>query len=281
MTVTAPPYAQEMVLAPLPVSISPSRIGAFTDCPRLFQYQAVDRLPSPASKWTLKGTLVHSALEALFAVPAASRTLEVALAGLEGAAASEEGARGFLEIGLTTSADIEAYVADARVLVANYFALEDPTTIDAVGVELRLEADLSGDGDADAVHLRGILDRLDREPDGSLVVVDYKTGRAPAPGRERAKLAAVETYALLCERVLGERPVAVRLLHLREPVVIERAIGASEVSRQERRTVQVWGAIERAHAAGEFRPSPGPLCRYCSFSDRCEGGAAYLARPAP
>ena len=89
------------------------------------------------------------------------------------------------------------------------------------------------------------------------MVVDYKTGRAPGPGRERSKLAGVETYALLCERVLGVRPVAVRLLYLRAPLVVERAVGAAEVTRQERRAVEVWQAIAKAHASGSFRPSPG------------------------
>ena len=55
----------------------------------------------------------------------------------------------------------------------NYFALEDPNEVTPVGIELILEARL---GD---VRLRGILDRLDRTPEGELVVVDYKTGRAP------------------------------------------------------------------------------------------------------
>jgi putative RecB family exonuclease len=239
----------------------------------MFQYQVIERLPSPPTVWTLKGTLVHTALERLFAVAPADRVIDVALGALDDAANEPEGTEGFDALGLTGD-ERSAYVADARKLVAGYFALEDPREIDAVGVELRLESTL-GAG-TDPVHLRGIIDRLDRTPEGDLVVVDYKTGRAPAPGRERAKLAAVETYALLCERVLGVRPVAVRLLHLREPLVIERRVGQGEVQRQERRTLQVWDAIERAHASGGFRPSPGPLCRYCAYNDRCEGAA--LAR---
>ena len=35
---------------------------------------------------------------------------------------------------------------------------------------------------ADAVPLRGYLDRLDLAPTGQLRVVDYKTGRSPGPG---------------------------------------------------------------------------------------------------
>jgi putative RecB family exonuclease len=276
LTVTWSPYAHLVTLAQLPGSISPSRIGTFTDCPRLFQYQAIERLEQPPTIWTLKGTLVHAALEGLFAAPPAERTVEVALASLAAATASDEGVAGMSTLGLAPP-ELEEFERDAALLVERYFELEDPAAVDAVGVELKIETTLGTARDGSPLHLRGIIDRLDRDEDGNLIVVDYKTGRAPPPGRERARLAAVETYALLCERALGVRPVAVRLLHLREPIVIERRIGEAEVMRQERRTVQVWDAIARAHAAGSFRPSPGPLCRFCAFSDRCEGAASLLA----
>jgi putative RecB family exonuclease len=238
----------------------------------MFQYQAIERLEQPPTIWTFKGTLVHSALEGLFSNHAPEdRTLDAALRELDAAVASEAGAEGFASLDLGP-VEQDRFVEDARGLVRRYFDIEDPRSIDAVGVELRLETDIDASGTT--LQLRGIIDRLDRADNGDLTIVDYKTGRAPMRGRERSKLAAVETYALLCERVLGVRPVAVRLLHLKEPVVIERRIGEAEVTRQERRTVQVWDAIERAYATGSFRPSPGPLCRFCAFSDRCEGALA-------
>jgi putative RecB family exonuclease len=264
-----------VTLAPLPSSISPSKIGTFTDCPRLFQYQSIDRLTQPPTIWTLKGNLVHSALEGLFAVDPAQRTLDVALHALDDAIASPDGTAGIESVGLEGSR-LDTFLADAATLVRRYFDLEDPTRVDAVGVELRVDTMLTSARDGGSVHLRGIIDRLDRNEAGDLIVVDYKTGRAPAPGRERARLAAVETYALLCERALGVRPVMVRLMYLAVPLVIEREIGSSEVSRQERRAVEVWHAISKAHASGAFRPSPGPLCRYCAFTDRCEAAPIEL-----
>ena len=66
-----------------------------------------------------------------------------------------------------------------------------------MGVELTLEARVG------AMRLRGIIDRLDLTPDGELVVIDYKTGRAPSPAFEQSKLIGVHIYALLCQEVLG------------------------------------------------------------------------------
>ena len=72
----------------------------------------------------------------------------------------------------------------------------------------------------DGMRLRGIIDRLDIGPDGALTVVDYKTGRAPSERYEHGRMGGVQTYALLCERILGRAPAEVRLLHLRDPLVI-------------------------------------------------------------
>ena len=76
-------------------------------------------------------------------------------------------------------------------LVDNYFRLEDPNEARAVGIELGVETVVDG------MRLRGIIDRLDVRRDGSLIVVDYKTGRAPSERFERGSMGGVQTYALL------------------------------------------------------------------------------------
>ena len=58
-----------------------------------------------------------------------------------------------------------------------YFEMEDPREITVLGVELRVSAET-----ADGVTIRGIIDRLELDADGELVVTDYKTGREPGRG---------------------------------------------------------------------------------------------------
>lgn len=276
---TAASYAAGIVLADLPPTLSPTRISTFTECPRRFKYSAIDRLEEPPTIWTLKGNLVHAALESLFSLPGPQRSRVAAHEALARAAASDWFATGLEVLGLAGQAR-ESFHEDAANLVEKYFRMEDPSTVDVVGVELRIASELAVSPPTAPLNLRGIIDRLDLTEDG-LVVVDYKTGRAPLAGRERERLAAVETYALLCERALGQRPVSVRLLYLRDELVVERAVSERELARQERRAVEVWRAIGRAHAAGEFRPMPSRLCAYCAFNDRCEAapGRAPASEP--
>ncbi|MGH8987843.1 MAG: RecB family exonuclease [Acidimicrobiales bacterium] len=247
----------------LPRSLSPTRVASFTDCPLAFRLRAIDRLPEPPSPHAVKGTLVHRVLERLvWDHPGPERTAEIATVELERAWTDLQVDPEYLALGLDGEA-AAAFLGDAAMLVANYFVLEDPTRVDAAGVELRLEAELDG------LLLRGIIDRLDVDATGDLVVVDYKTGRAPGERYERAKLTGVHLYALLCEQALGKVPVEVRLLHLREPLSITATPTSQTLRGQRVRTLAVWKAIERACERGDFRPRPSPLCNYCAFHPWC------------
>ena len=69
-----------------------------------------------------------------------------------------------------------------------------------MGIELGVETVVDG------MRLRGIIDRLDVTPDGGLIVVDYKTGRAPSERFERGSMGGVQTYALLVREPARARP---------------------------------------------------------------------------
>ena len=263
---------------PLPTSLSPSRVASFKDCALAFRFSAIDHLPEPPAPWSSKGTLVHRALELLYGdIPAGRRTEEEAQAQLQRAWVELAGHEEFAGLGLGAEEEAE-FLADAATLVANLFLLEDPNRVKAIGLELKLEATLGN------LRLRGVIDRLDLDADGQLVVTDYKTGRAPAALRENSRLGGVQFYAFLCEQAFGRRPARVQLLHLREPVAIMGSPSEQSVRGLVARTSAVWEAVERACEAEDFRPRPSLLCDYCAYKEYCPafGGDPALvpARPA-
>ena len=47
-------------------ALSPSRASDFMQCPLLYRFRVIDRLPEPPSPAAARGTLVHSVLERVF-----------------------------------------------------------------------------------------------------------------------------------------------------------------------------------------------------------------------
>jgi putative RecB family exonuclease len=251
-----------MALAP-PRSLSPSKVSSFCSCPLAFRYSVIERLPEVPSVATVKGSLVHRALERLFwHHDQGDRSLSVALTELDQA---WEDFRTDEEMLLLELTDEEGsnFLDDAAELVTRYFDLENPDDARTIGVELMLEADIDG------MLLRGIIDRLDLDEDGELVIVDYKTGRVPSEAYEHGRLGGVHTYAMLCERMFGRRPSRVRLLYLRDRIAIEAVPSAQSVRGTGIRTNAVWNAICRACESEDFRPNPTALCASCSFRHLC------------
>lgn len=246
----------------LPYSLSPSKVSTFTDCALAFRFSAIDRLPEAPSAPATKGTLVHSALERLYSLPAADRTRAAALSALDQAFQDLRAHPDYTLLELDDESE-QAFVEDAAELVRRYFNLEDPKRVNPIGLELKLEVDIDG------LRLRGIIDRLELDDDGRLVVTDYKTGKVPPENQEQSRLGGVHFYSYLCERLFGQRPAAVQLLYLVAPVAIVTRPTEQSTRGLERKVKAVWTAVERACERDDFRPKPSRLCDWCAFRDFC------------
>jgi putative RecB family exonuclease len=258
---------------PLPTSLSPSKVASFKDCALAFRFSAIDHLPQPPSPAATKGTLVHRTLELLFCEPAGRRSLETALACLDRARLEMATDPDFVDLALDTDAEA-GFVAEAETLVRRYFELEDPARVRPIGLELRLEAKVG------SLTLRGVIDRLELDAEGGLVVTDYKTGKVPGVISEQSRLGGVHFYAFLCEQVLGRRPARIQLLYLSEPVAIVAEPSDQSIRGLEQRTAAIWKAVERACEHDDFRPRPSPLCGWCSYQAYCPAFGGDPARAA-
>jgi putative RecB family exonuclease len=257
----------------VPSTLSPSKVSTFKDCALAFRFSAIDRLPEAPSAPATKGTLVHRALELLLCEPPESRTLPVAMGHLATARAELSVDPEYTELGLTDEEEASFY-AEAELLVQRYFQLEDPASVRPIGLELQLEAQVG------SLRLRGIIDRLELDPDGELVVTDYKTGKAPREAYEQKSLGGVHFYAFLCQQLFGRMPARIQLLYLAEPLAIIATPSEQSCRGLQKRVSAIWTAVERACEREDFRPRPGPLCNWCSFQEYCPafGGDPAKAR---
>jgi putative RecB family exonuclease len=248
---------------PLPKSLSPSRLADFQSCPRRYQHASVERIPQPASYATAKGRFVHYIFEHLLKLDAPLRTRDAAQRFVQPAMHSVLTPEVRSEIGLDEAGEARL-LAETAAIIERYFTMEDPRTVTTEGVELRVGVTV---GDT---PLFGILDRLDRDHDGDLVIVDYKTGSLPNRNYDSQTFANAELYAVLCEEKLGERPAKIRLLYVSQGETLERSVSDVVIKARAAAASAAWTKINRYYDDGDFPATPSKnACRFCSFRDLC------------
>jgi putative RecB family exonuclease len=245
-------------------SLSPSRAADFLTCPLLYRFRVIDRLPEAPSQAMARGTLVHAVLERLFDEPAASRGPAAAALLVEPEWERIVSAEPDLAGLFADEEERGAWFAQARTMIDRYFTLEDPTRLEPAHRELHVEAVISS-----GLRLRGYIDRLDVSPDGEVRIVDYKTGTAPRVDFEARALFQMRFYALVLWRTSGAVPRLLQLMYLGNGEIVRYSPDEADLLATERKIEALWRAIERARAAGDWRPRPSKLCDWCAHQALC------------
>lgn len=245
-------------------ALSPSRANDFMQCPLLFRFRVVDRLPEPPSPAAARGTLVHSVLERLFDAPLGERTLAAARDLVPGEWERLMDAEPRYAQLFAADDDVAAWLNTAGTLLGTYFTLEDPNRLEPEARELFVETQLDG-----GPLLRGIVDRLDVAPDGALRVVDYKTGKSPRPGYEASALFQMRFYGLVLWRERGVVPRMLQLVYLGDGQVLRAEPQVRELEHTEQRVRALWSAIGTAARTDDWRPRRSALCGWCAHQASC------------
>lgn len=250
-----------------PASLSPSRASDFMQCPLLYRFRVIDKLPEKPSEAATRGTLVHAVLERLFDAPAGERTAPRAKALIPGQwdrlrEVKPELADLFADDG--EGERMARWLGEAEQLVERWFTLEDPTRLEPAERELFVEAQLDS-----GLKLRGIIDRVDVAPTGEVRIVDYKTGKAPRPEYAEGALFQMKFYALVVWRLKGVVPRRLQLVYLGSGDVLTYDPVVEDLERVERKLHALWDAIQLATETGEWRPRPTKLCGWCDHQAVC------------
>ncbi|MGW6548300.1 RecB family exonuclease [Streptomyces massasporeus] len=263
-----------------PASLSPSRASDFMQCPLLYRFRVIDRLPEKPSEAATRGTLVHAVLERLFDAPAAERTPPRAKSLIPG---QWDRLRETRPEVVELFADdprgerLARWLGEAEQLVERWFTLEDPSRLEPAERELFVETELES-----GLRLRGIIDRVDVAPTGEVRIVDYKTGKAPRPEYSEGALFQMKFYALVVWRLKNVIPRRLQLVYLGSGQVLTYDPVLADLERVERKLLALWEAIRLATETGDWRPRPTKLCGWCDHQAHCpEFGGTPPPYPLP
>jgi DNA helicase-2/ATP-dependent DNA helicase PcrA len=123
----------------------------------------------------------------------------------------------------------------------------------------------------DGFTVGGRIDAILEREGGGWEVVDYKTGRVPAPDDPISGL-QLDLYALACIEVWGRKPEELTLTYsyLGEGKEVSRAAEEPDVLRA--RIKELLEGI----GAGRYEAKPGRQCHWCDFLPFCEPGRAFV-----
>ncbi len=170
---------------PVPLKLSYTQIDAYRRCPRCYYLRYVLGAPDQGSPVMVLGTLVHESLQRFYARLRAREAEGVPALGTGGGGGG--GGGGLAELHAIARGRFKAAVARGEALTR--------ATLDQALEQLRLAFERLHDPasqvlDIETSHtiayprnghehtITAKLDRVDQAPDGSRIIIDYKTGRA-------------------------------------------------------------------------------------------------------
>jgi superfamily I DNA/RNA helicase/RecB family exonuclease len=252
------------------VTLSPSTLQLLADCPLRWLAERHGGTDAPGVR-SAAGSLIH----ALIARPGTS--VEQLITELEAV---------WDRLPFESSWFADNELARHREMLQNFADWRAATRgeLTEVGTELDVDGELDGDGPGPAVRVRGRIDRLERDAEGRLVIVDVKTGKTPVTKDDAQRHAQLALYQLAVEKGLAEagaQPGGGRLVY-----VAKRSRGVATERTQDALTPEGVGEW-RTRASDAAAATAGPQfvarindgCAHCPMRPSCPAHAQREEHP--
>ena len=241
-------------------SVSPSKITTYLACPVKYRYTYLD----PRARWLLKsksyysfGTTLHRVLQRFHdSGDSGVETTAQVLAAYE---------ESWIDAGYNSAEEMAEAFGEGREILQRYVAdtLSKPAEAKTLFVERQFRHDF---GD---FILLGRIDRVDEYEDGTIEVVDYKSGRESVTEEDVAADIAMNCYQFLLKKKYPDRPVRARIMALRSSTSAAYSLSDTEMIDFERDIAFLARMILNENF-DERRPTRKPLCANCDFLVACE-----------
>lgn len=161
----------------------------------------------------------------------------------------------------------EHYLERGLLALQNFYAHEEIRNFNPpIYLEQRFSLEFEG------LKLTGIIDRVDREPDGSLTVLDYKITDHLQTHEQLGKDTQLTMYHLACELSLArQKPNKLGLYYpLQNQVLYTKRSDEQRQSLMQKISEMNQQIGLRGEDASQYPASPAPRkCQNCAFTDQC------------
>lgn len=251
-----------------PVRISSSGADQWNNCKRAWYSRYVLGERDGASEASMMGTYVHSALEAFYNGKVRDvKALKENVSGTWGEFKREYTNEFHDGNPLSPEAELTLKLAVWQALEGISY-LENPSEVNVVESEMAIDTTFRG------LPLRGYIDRVDRLKDGTVAIVDFKTGKTPKKSAYfSGKLRQLFLYAM-CLRDMDYDPSVGKLYYTTSRTIIQARTDDKAINKVKTYLNNTVDEIYAAAESGDFPPSTSPLCGWCPLSanGKCEEG---------
>lgn len=251
-------------------SLSPSKLTTYLACPAKYRFTYLD----PEGRWYLRsksyysfGSTLHGVLQRFHdSQDAGVTSTHEALAAME---------ESWISAGYASQEEMNQAMADGKLILANYLETvqTEPITAKTLFVEKQLRADLG------RFVLIGRVDRVDEHDDGTLEIIDYKSGRQGVSSQEVATDIAMCCYQLLLRERFPDRPVMASIVALRTGVKASASLSPDELE-QFKGDVTFLGHEILDRDYPNLMPLAKAMCGDCDFLPLCRRHSEFSFDPA-
>jgi DNA helicase-2/ATP-dependent DNA helicase PcrA len=251
----------------LNLRLSASAVDTYERCPLQFKLQRDWRLAATPAAAMQYGASIHRVLRTYYdALRTGRPRTEQQLV--------DDFCQDLAATGIQDPYQHELYEKQGIVQLKDFFAAAQKSTApDVLHTEEGFEIKLG------ETRVTGRIDRIDRAPDGRVVVVDYKTGNA-RDQEDADNSLQLSIYAMAAREKWGYDVHSLVFYNLVENVPVATVRGDAELRVARDR---VAAAAEKI-AAGEFKPKIDFHCSFCSFRALCPAKERHfpnLGKPKP
>jgi DNA helicase-2/ATP-dependent DNA helicase PcrA len=235
------------------LSLSASDLGLYLTCPLKYKFARVFGIPQEPTINQRFGILIHNVLER-FHKEGGDQSEEEGLRRLMGL--FEEGWR---RTGFGSSDDELQFRDRAREAMRLYWERERESEGEPVWLERKFDIRIGEH------HVRGRVDRVDRLPDGSHELIDYKTGERKSEADLESDL-QLALYRVAAREAWDLEAKTGSYYYVLDADKVAAPTKPDDAERVERTVLQVGEGV----LGQDFEPRPSPtVCSWCDYRLIC------------
>ena len=240
-------------------TLSPTRIATYLECAMKYRYVYVDKIGRyylRAKPQYALGSTLHNVLRT-FHEEGAIHTAEELV--------SRVGEK-WVSAGFVTPEQEQDFRTAGEEMARSYREAYQERAVmqtETILAEKQIKTDMG------AFWLAGRIDRVDRYPDGSLEVIDYKSGRWEVTSEEVAGDLAMNIYQFILRRNHPGARISSTIYCLRSGIHASAEMTDGEADRFGA-DIQIIGEEIVSRDFENVEPARIEVCEWCEFVPRCE-----------